>query len=399
MKYNLIRLSNSLDPHATFKKEDDEFIANINNELYDDDITLVENSEERFNIIFVETGGSEQHFIKIADKLKKPILLLSTSKNNSLPACFEIKTFLKQKYNIEPFFAFGEPNEIANYLRNISKVFQGVQFVEGKNLGVIGQPSDWLIASKVDNKRVKEVYDINLIDIPSDELKEEINKGLLKDIPNKDKYAKLAKDPKVYQGALEIYSGLKRVIEKHNLTGLTIRCFDLIGEYKNTACLALAMLNDEGITSACEGDVPSLLTMFFIRGLTGKSSFQANPSLINLKDNSVLFAHCTIPMGMCNNVEFMTHFESGLGIGIRGKLQEGRVTVLKLSPNLKDCLAIEGNIASNPEHKEYCRTQIEVKLENEELYELLNNNFGNHVIITYENISIIFHAFLSYYFD
>ena len=399
MKYNLIRLSNSLDPNATFKKEDDEFIANINNELYDDDITLVEEDSNPFSVIFIETGGSEQHFIKIADNLKKPIILLSSSKNNSLPACFEIKTYLKQKYNLEPFFAFGEPNEIANYLRNISKIFAGVLNVDNKNLGVIGLPSDWLIASKVENEKVKKAFNINLIDIPSSELKEEINKGLLENIPNKDKYESLAASKEVYKGALEIYSGLKRIIDKYQLSGLTIRCFDLIEDYKNTACLALAMLNDEGITSACEGDVPSLLTMFFVKALTGKSSFQANPSLINLKDSSVLFAHCTIPMGMCSNVTFMTHFESGLGIGIRGKLEEGKVNILKISPNLKDCLVIEGNIVSNPEHKEYCRTQIEVKLENDEIFELLNNNFGNHVIITYENISIIFHAFLSYYFD
>ncbi len=399
MKYNLIRLSNSLDPNATFKKEDDEFIANINNELYDDDISLVEESTNPFTIIFVETGGSEQHFIKIADKLSKPVILLSSSKNNSLPACFEIKTYLKNKYNIEPFFAFGEPNEIANYLRSISKVFTGVLNINDKNLGVIGAPSDWLIASKVDVNAVKKTFNINLIDISSDELKKEIEKDLIKDLSNKDKYLSLASDKATYDGAIKIYSGLKRIIEKYHLSGLTIRCFDLIGVYKNTACLALAMLNDEGITAACEGDVPSLLTMFFIKALTGKSSFQANPSFINLKDSSVLFAHCTVPMNMCKSVSFMTHFESGLGIGIRGKLEEGKVNIIKLAPNLKDCLTLEGNIIKNPEFKEYCRTQIEVKFDNDDIFDLLNTNFGNHVIITYENISILFHALISYYFD
>ena len=38
MKINLIRLSNSLDPNATFKKDDDQFIEDLNNELFEDDI-------------------------------------------------------------------------------------------------------------------------------------------------------------------------------------------------------------------------------------------------------------------------------------------------------------------------------------------------------------------------
>ena len=37
-------------------------------------------------------------------------------------------------------------------------------------LGVIGKPSDWLISSDVDYKRVKETFDIELIDIDIKEL-------------------------------------------------------------------------------------------------------------------------------------------------------------------------------------------------------------------------------------
>ena len=32
-------------------------------------------------------------------------------------------------------------------------------------LGVIGKPSDWLIASDVDYKKVNELFDIELVDI------------------------------------------------------------------------------------------------------------------------------------------------------------------------------------------------------------------------------------------
>ena len=387
MKINLIRLSNSLDPKATFKKDDDEFIEEINNELFDDDIELVNGIESPFSFVFIETGGSEQHFIKIVDELTRPIVLLTTCKNNSLPACFEIKSYLKQKFDEDAILLLGNEKELANSIKEVSKLLLARQVIDGASLGVIGKPSDWLIASQVDYSEVKKKFNINLVDISTDELKEEINKGIIDDIPKSGIINSLGKDNEYLDGALKIYSGIKRIVDKYNLKGFTIRCFDLIGEYQNTACLALAMLNDEGIIGGCEGDIPSMLTMFLIKACSNQTSFQANPSRIDLKSGNILFAHCTIPLSMVSDVKFMTHFESGLGIGIRGKLDEKEVSILKLNPKLDHALFLEGQILSNPELDCYCRTQIEVKFEEDDgLFTLLREDFGNHLIVVYGNI-------------
>ena len=403
MKINVIRLSNSLDPKASFKKDGDAFLEEINNELFDKDFELVENDESAlFNVIFIETGGSEQHFLKIERELPRPIILLSDCLNNSLPACLEIKSFLANN-NEDCILLFGKEKDVASALVEISKIAQAQRIIDNANLGVIGKPSDWLIASMVDYEEVKRVFNVNLIDITSKELKNEINKGLLDNIPLKDKFANLCKDEKVLNGALEIYSGLKRIIVSYKLTGLTIRCFDLIEEYQNTACLALAMLNDEGIIATCEGDVPSMLSMLLIKAACDKPSFQANPSKIifgnEKEDNIVLFAHCTIPLSMTNKYEFMTHFESGLGIGIRGNMNLGEVTIFKLSRDLKNYLLIAGEIKENTTLSNYCRTQINVKILDEDLYPLINKSYGNHVIISYgDNIGDISNV-LHYYHE
>ena len=398
MKINLIRLSNSLDPNATFKKEDDQFIEELNNELFDYDIELVSDEKDsKYSIVFIETGGSEQHFVKVEKDLPRPIIMLSTCKNNSLPACFEIKTYLANK-DEDSIILFGNAQELAGSISETSKLLTARNYVEGSSLGVIGKPSDWLIASKVDNEEVKKKFNINLVDIPSSELKEEIDKGILDDIPHLNNINKLGKDNKYLEGALRIYSGIKRIVEKYNLKGFTIRCFDLIEEYKNTACLALAMLNDEGIIGTCEGDVPSLLTMFFVRAVSEQPSFQANPSKIDLKTGNVMFAHCTVPLSMVKNINFMTHFESGLGIGIRGDLSERDISIVKITPKLDRALFLNGKIVANPKLSNYCRTQIEVKFDDDEgLYNLLREDFGNHVIVVYGNILNEFLNLLHFY--
>lgn len=398
MNINLIRLSNSLDPNANFKKADDDFINEINNELFEEDLQLVEGEKDaRASVVFIETGGSEQHFVKIEKDLPRPIILISTCKNNSLPACFEIKSYLL-KQDEDCFLLFGSEKEIAYGIVDTVKLFLAHREIDGASLGVIGKPSDWLIASTVDYKEVKDKFNITLIDIPTSELKEEIDKGLLTNIPKLETVKKLGKDNKYLEGALLIYSGIKRIVEKYHLKGFTIRCFDLIEEYKNTSCLALAMLNDEGIIGTCEGDIPSMLTMFFIKAATGKTSFQANPSKIDLKNESALFAHCTIPMNMVKNTKFMTHFESGLGIGIRGDLDLGEITICKIYPDLKKALILKGEIDKNETFTDYCRTQINVKIHDpEDLYHLISGGYGNHVIIAYGNVIPEFYNLMKFY--
>lgn len=398
MNINLIRLSNSLDPNANFKKADDDFINEINNELFEEDLLLVENDKKaKATVVFIETGGSEQHFVKIEKDLPRPIILLSTCKNNSLPACFEIKTYLLKK-NEDSFLFFGNEKDIAYQIKQSIKLFTAKNYIDNCSLGVIGKPSDWLIASTVEYEKVKKRFNINLVDIPTSELKEEIDKGILENIPKLKTITSLGKSNEYLDGALRIYSGIKRIIEKYNLKGFTIRCFDLIEEYKNTACLALAMLNDEGIIGTCEGDIPSMLTMLFVKAVSGQVSFQANPSKIDLAEQTTLFAHCTIPMSMVKNTQFMTHFESGLGIGIRGELNLGEVTLCKLMPSLDNALVIKGEILKNETYTDYCRTQINVKISDvEELYSLLRGGFGNHVIIAYGDIYSDFYNLVRFY--
>ena len=386
MKINVIRLRSDLhEQNKQMIKDNDLFIDELNNELMNDDLILVENEKDAaFSMVFVESGGSEVKFVEIFDQLEDPIILLSNGKNNSLPASFEIKTYINQHHKTSLLLT-GEVEQVAEGIRNASLVFGAIKALNGANLGVIGKPSDWLIASTVDYALTKEKYGVNLIDIPMLELEIEIKKNLMEDIPHLSTLQKKFKNKETLDGALNFYSALKRIIKRYNLSGFTLRCFDLLGPYKNTACLAFGLLNEEGITAACEGDVPALLTMHFVKALTNMPSFQSNPSTINFKDNTVLFAHCTLPLNMTSSYALTTHFESGLGIGIKGEMPLGKISVLKLAPSLKadDSVAFSGTIKKNLSLPNYCRTQIEVEPDENGLYSLFKDSFGNHMIITY----------------
>jgi L-fucose isomerase-like protein len=144
----------------------------------------------------------------------------------------------------------------------------------------------------------------------------------------------------------------------------------------------LAKLNSEGYVAGCEGDVPAMLSMMISRALTGVSGFQANPARINPETGEMLFAHCTIPLNMVERFELDTHFESGIGVGIRGYMKPGSVTLFKVSGNLSRNFIQEGELTDNQAQPDLCRTQQIIRLDDpSQTQYFLTNPIGNHHII------------------
>ena len=373
--------------------EDLLFIDEINNFLVQEDLLLVENAKDAlFDVILIGSGGTENLFLKQMKEDDEPIVILSTSRNNSLPACLEIKTYL-ENHNKLCFLLAGDENHIANMIKHIASIISAYKSVKDNRLGIIGGASSWLIASPVEPKVIYTNFKQNIIKIKMSELEELIEQEEkemldLKHINHSNELIAKADNQEDLEMALVIYNALKKLVKKYNLNGLTIRCFDIIKKYKNTACLALALLNEEGITAGCEGDIHSLVTMHIVNSLTNRSSFMANPSKFNYEDQSVMLAHCTVPLNMVTSFKLMTHFESGLGIGIKGELPEGRVTLCKIAPDytLENTLCIPATIKENLNLANYCRTQILVALNEDGLLELLKASFGNHIIVAYGDV-------------
>lgn len=256
--------------------------------------------------------------------------------------------------------------------------------LSGIRLGVVGKPSDWLISSDVDYARAKSVLGAELVDVEMDELCEEIGKGgysLAEGITlralNSPLYGKAFRKED-FAGALDIYGALGRLAAKYRLNGLTIRCFDLLTRVRKTGCLALAILNAEGKTAACEGDVPAMLTMAVTRRLFGTSGFQVN--LSRIEGDLCLFAHCTVPLNMVALYCYDRHFESGIGVAIHGEFTPGPFTIFKISSDLRHFIAEDVELVENRYSDCLCRTQVVVKAPGLSGY-LLRSPLGNHHVL------------------
>lgn len=352
--------------------QDDDFIKEIgqalgeNFDFLEDFATYDEVAEK---IIYVRTGGSEETFRKLG--LKGKIRLLTSGKENSLAAAMEILSYINLNGGRGEIL-HGSADYIASRIRGEADEGEGPVMtmplpptdLGGKRVGVIGEPSDWLISSGVDYAKAEDRLNVKMVDIPIEEL--------IRGVKGHDC------DLRSFKGSEAVYEELKLIADKYSLDALTLRCFELLDRIGNTGCLALARLNAEGITSSCEGDIPTLFTMMIAKEITGCPGFQCNLSRIS--GDELLFAHCTVPLSMVKSYTYDTHFESGIGTAIKAELPLEEITIAKLSPDLESIAVIPGRILRNQSEANLCRTQIVVEAAGAKDY-FLRHSFANHHVI------------------
>ena len=344
-------------------------------------------------LIYVRTGGTEGIFKNELPRMlrqsKQPFYLLTSGKSNSLAASMEILSYLRQQ-GLKGEILHGSDEYIKGRITTLQQVGKAMRALNGCRLGVIGEPSDWLIASQAKYRTIEDMLGIEIVNIDMDELlmliariPNDIESDLLEKAPNEDIRQSLT-------GAERIYEALKLIVEGYDLQGFTIRCFDLLTAVKNTGCVALAKFNAQGIVASCEGDVPAMVSMKIAQAVTGKSGFQANPARINPETGEMLFAHCTIPLDMVESYELDTHFESGIGVGIRGFMKPGPVTIFKVSGGLGRHFAEEGILVENQGNPDLCRTQQVIQLNDKDAAKyFLTKPIGNHHIIMQGNYKAV----------
>ncbi len=356
----------------------------------------------KHDTFLIATGGVEGLFVKLIENemVGENVTLIADGRNNSLAASMEILTYLNEKGG-NGRILHGTNEEIVADLIGLQQIksdcvavsknngenIKSNGFIEFNRVAIFGEPSDWLIASGVDREFVKEKFNIDFVNISLERL---VARVQLIDDEMVELLAKDFEDSGISFGeanhqdllnSLKLYLAISQICHEENCTCLTIRCFDIVKQLKATSCLALAMLNDEGIDASCEGDLQSLLTMILARKIAWQPAFMANPSGISKENGTTTFAHCTIPMSMCKKYGFRSHFESGLGIAIAGEMPVNqKYTIFKWGGRrLERFFVEEVEAVEKPYSEHLCRTQITFKFYRPEY--MLNCPIGNHHII------------------
>lgn len=325
------------------------------------------------SLLFFASGGSEQKAISIAKNAKR-VILLCHRESNSYAAALETASYLHSQ---------GKIVALIDILSNAAKeafhqtciVMDALKDLENQKAALIGEVSEWLVSSAIGAPLILKRLGIELIQLDWSEV------GDFRKMSNSTEFLNdfsISDQPNLTETA-NVFSLLKKIIKQHRLSAITVECFPMVKRDQVTACLPLAVLNKQNTVAACEGDITSLIGMMIIKALTKSIPWQAN--VANITENEILFAHCTAPLHLLENFEVTTHFETGLGTAIKGKLKKGKVDVFRLNNTLDRYMLFEGEIVNTPAHAFACRTQIELETNQKNIELLKKKPLGNHHLI------------------
>jgi len=338
--------------------------------------------------LFIGTGGTENDvatFLKMS-KLNPPIIILSYDERNSLPASMEIRAYLEKK-GIKAMIIHKPIDQLRSLLNRWSKYSKIIQKLKSSTIGVIGEPSSWLIASGVDPKLVREKWGLEISSIPirklTDNLPPKVGPDFDKHVRDFQSCAnsQTVSDEEIAKAGI-VAERIAKISEEYSLDAVSVQCFTLLMNTGISGCFSLSFLNDkENFVAGCEGDIPATFTMLLSKMLTGTSSFMANVASVDQELNTAVFAHCTIPTSITERYEITNHFETGKSVGVRGKLPLTEVTIVKVfGEDLRDYWVSGGTIIDNLVNDKGCRTQIRVAMDEPVEY-FLEESLANHHII------------------
>jgi L-fucose isomerase-like protein len=338
------------------------------------------------------TGGTERRILDLRHRRTEhepgePTVLLAHPGHNSLPAALEALARVRQLGGRGRICYLRDPGD-AEGLSRVAAAAHDLavrRSLHEARIGLVGEPSDWLVASSPDPEVVRATWGPRVVRL---DVAEVIRRHALAPTTGlapavaAGATAVAGPDPERISEASRVHPVLRDLVTAERLDALTVRCFDLVSELRTSSCLALAELNDEGVIAGCEGDLVSTVTMLWIHRLLGRLPWMANPARVDEATNAVLLAHCTVPRTLVERYRLRTHFESGIGVGLSGDLPPGDVTLVRIGGLRMDELWLaEGTSVATEPREDLCRTQLEVRLERGSVADLLRAPLGNHLVL------------------
>ncbi|HMM34048.1 MAG TPA: hypothetical protein PKA62_04840 [Thermoanaerobaculia bacterium] len=363
--------------------------------------------------IVVGTGGTEAAVLRLREARQaaapgEPLLLVALPAHNSLPAALEALARVRQdggRGRIVPLHGPDDGPGLARLAAALDDL-RVRETLHRARIGLVGTPSDWLVASVPAAAAVRETWGPEVVQAELGSLLEaplrppdEAASGLASSFTSGAASVRETDEGGV-KTAASVLPALADLAARERLDAVAVRCFDLVTERGTSGCLALSALNDSGTVAACEGDLASAVAMLWVKELLGTASWMANPSDADSVTGRLRLAHCTVPRSLLSGWDLRSHFESGLGVALAGALPPGPVTLLRLGgERLEAIFLAEGEALPTPRREDLCRTQLDVLLEPGALAELLERPLGNHLVLVPGHVAARLRAYREWAVD
>lgn len=206
----------------------------------------------------------------------------------------------------------------------------------------------------------------------------------------------------------EFYITIKKMMDAYNCNAFTIPCFEVCATMELmrrqlTFCLTHSLLKDEGIASACAGDVGSVLTMTILMNLARKAPHMGNTMILDREANQCRVLHDVASRKMKGYdvpdlpVEFVSFTMDNWGATMRYdfSLDVGEtITLINLSPDMKKLMVAKGTINGGDDYlTPECKHAVRFTVKDANRFHQCQKYVGHHFSWVYGDYTEIVSQF------
>lgn len=257
------------------------------------------------------TFANAQYASEVLHRLKEAPILLWTLREpvidggrlrlNSLTGAYSAANTIKQFRKEEFTYVFGAPDEekVLIKLKNTIEAAKLIHDLKSLKLAAIGHtPQGFWFGRALDAEMINK-FGVRLESIEARELIDQA-----KAFTDDEVTPYLERASKVMVGLentpienqrdfARLFKAYEEYVTNNNIGAIASRCWpDFFVSFGTPVCAVLAMLNDFGVSAACEADTYGALSMYMGSRLSNNATFFGDPVSMDEGENTITFWHC-----------------------------------------------------------------------------------------------------------
>ena len=288
--------------------------------------------------VLVVCWSFDHYTLRIQQAVQKPVIVRSIPgiRTGSIVGGQQLNCVLTD-LEVEHSYFYGE-------LDNDEAIHQTVVYatacamrsrLQGARIGVIGRRTEGMTPTAVDEVEILRLFGVQLVHFGFDEFLE-MAAGVTDQAAEQvwrgihARAAQVTSKPRDGLASTKNYLAARKLVEERGFQALTIGSYP---RCQGTMCLPIALLNDEGIPTGCEGDINSTLSMLLLSYLSDAPIHFGEMLALNRADNTIVTSHCGAGAPSLADSEGFTLCPVRLansGVCIRYPARPGPVTYVNL---------------------------------------------------------------------
>lgn len=203
-------------------------------------------------------------------------------------------------------FIYGDPDDpkTRHRLQDYLVAYTAVRTLKSARLGILGGRSMGMYTSTVDElgfkntfgTEIEHVDQLRLVEYAKETPAVEVEKALTE---LRGKYHAFNAPAETIDKSVRLLLALSRIAAEERFDFLGVKCLGEVINYYVSCCLAVSILNDRGVPTACQADIPAAFTMKLLSDLSGGACAFADLVHVDCQSGLARLVNCgTMPTSL-----------------------------------------------------------------------------------------------------